>query len=198
MAEEVEVWKDVLGYEKYYKVSKSGLVYFKGRFVNTPGQTRYYPSNLLKPSYSRGYKVVTLNNDNVDRIWIGVHRLVAQAFIPNPEDKPQVNHINGIKDDNRVENLEWATSKENMLHKYHVLKVGLFKSSDIVRIGAKNPKSIPVNVLDNNGNVIAEYESCRQASLAMGIREQIIRSRCKGECKKLFKGRTFKYASSHH
>lgn len=63
---------------------------------------------------------VNLHNDSIQKKY-SVHRLVAKAFIPNPENKPQINHINGLKHDNRIENLEWCTHSENMIHKYRIL-----------------------------------------------------------------------------
>lgn len=71
------------------------------------------------PYNDYGYKHVRLSKNNRPRTQV-VHRIVAKAFIENPESKPQVNHINGVKDDNRVDNLEWCTQSENMLHAYRI------------------------------------------------------------------------------
>ncbi len=75
--------------------------------------TIYYNGELKKSSYSNGYLTTGFNHKTHL-----VHRLVAEKYIPNHENKPQVNHINGVKDDNRVENLEWNTMSENMIHAY--------------------------------------------------------------------------------
>ena len=101
---DVEIWKDVIGYEGYYQVSNLGRV----KRVN--GKKEHILNGGLGT-----YIGVSLCIDGKVKQY-GVHRLVAQAFIPNPENKPQVNHINGDKYDNRVENLEWTSASENSLH----------------------------------------------------------------------------------
>lgn len=100
-------WVDVLGYEGKYQVNTKGEV----RSFNYGRMNKIC---LLKPSVNgRGYLQVVLSKDNKTRAKV-VHRLVAEAFIPNEENKPFIDHINNIKTDNRVENLRWVTHKENM------------------------------------------------------------------------------------
>ena len=112
---DTEIWKDVLGYEGKYEVSTLGNVRRNGK--------------LLKQLTNRqrgDYKLVGLCGKKHR-----VHRLVGQSFIDNPNNKPEINHINGLKWDNRVENLEWVTKKENVVHS--------------VEIGLKGRKQLKLN-----------------------------------------------------
>lgn len=112
----MRLWADVPGWEGRYKVSNDGLVRsWAGRHGDEA------EPHILKQKIDRyGYPVVCLRNRAQCRIeYPTVHRLVALAFIENPEGKPQVNHKNGNKTDNRVENLEWATSAENIRHAFN-------------------------------------------------------------------------------
>lgn len=111
-----EIWKDVPGY-----VGRTGKI--QASNLGRLRVIRYY-TRVMQPFQSRdGYLVGTAYIDG-KRIRHGVHRFVAEAFLPNPEGKEQVNHKNGDKADNRVENLEWATCQENNLHRCRVLNGG--------------------------------------------------------------------------
>lgn len=116
-----EIWKDIPGYEGLYQVSNMGRVRSLDRvLIYSNGQRHSYKGVLLKPGRGKtGYLSVCLGNHGREA---GVHRLVAEVFIPNPENKSDVNHINGDKSDNRVKNLEWVSRKENMAHCKNVLK----------------------------------------------------------------------------
>lgn len=105
----MNLWKDITGYNGKYQVNILGQV----RVKLTDKRLRRGQWRILKGSlYNTGYIYFKLNNDKR----YSQHRLIAEHFIPNPENKPQVNHINGIKNDNRIENLEWVTAKENYKH----------------------------------------------------------------------------------
>lgn len=115
-----EVWKDIPGYSDRYQASNLGRIRSKTRGV------------LHQWVGDRGYSMVTIRQGG-GRTTPSVHRLVASAFIPNPKDKPMVNHKNGIKTDNRVENLEWATASENVAHGKNILGH---------RSGGKTPRQV--------------------------------------------------------
>lgn len=129
----MEIWKDIKGYEGLYQISNFGSVKSLSRVICNNGGIYTINEKILKPSNNGGYLQVVLQKDSKIKT-IKVHRLVAEAFILNPEGKPQVNHINGIKGDNTVDNLEWSSIKENVQHAW---LNGLNKPNN----GAKNGNS---------------------------------------------------------
>ena len=110
-----EIWKDIEGYEGLYEVSSYGRVRSLGQFVNhNYGGYAYRKGRLLKPGLgSRGYLSVTLSKNGIQKQYT-VHRLVAQAFIENPDNLPQVNHKDEDRTNNNVTNLEWCDAKYNV------------------------------------------------------------------------------------
>lgn len=123
---EGEFWKWISGFEGLYQVSNYA------RVKSFPRGRNRKEIKILKPLFTpQGYLRVTLRNSDKEKTR-RLHRLVAETFIPNPENKPQVNHIDGNKFNNCVENLEWNTDTEN---KRHAIATGLMKT------GSENPKA---------------------------------------------------------
>lgn len=117
-----EIWKEISGYEGYFEVSNLGNFRSKDRVIKYKSNgTRLYPGKFLKTeTIVEGYQRIVLMKEAIKKRYM-CHRLVAQEFVPNPDNKPYVNHINGNKADNRAENLEWVTQSENELHSHSVL-----------------------------------------------------------------------------
>jgi hypothetical protein len=139
-----EIWKDIIGCEGYYQISnKCNVRSLDRKIINSKGVVRNFQSKMLKLVKGKiGYLHVGINIKGYKR-QVKVHRIFALVFLPNPLNKPQINHINGIKHDNRIENLEWCTPSENRIH---ALKTGLAK---ILHIGEahKNCKLTNEDVL---------------------------------------------------
>jgi len=114
-----EIWKDILNYEGYYQISNYGRVKSLKRSYYTGGkwEERIYKVRLT----NNGYEYARLSKNNKRKNY-PIHRLVAIHFIVNPKNKPEINHIDGVKNNNYVNNLEWCTSSEN---KRHAFKIGL-------------------------------------------------------------------------
>lgn len=112
MNEEI-IWKDISGYEGKYQVSNTGLIMNLGyEYIDKLGRKYFQPPLILKPVIgSQGYQSVFFFKKQ-----LRVHRIVAEAFIPNPTNLPFVNHIDGIKCNNNVSNLEWCDALHNMRH----------------------------------------------------------------------------------
>ncbi len=116
-----EIWKDVVGFENYYKVSNFGKVKSLDRIIEKEKHHNQkfakYRGKILKPKVVGGYHTVDLCKNKI-KYPIRVHRLVAQAFIKNSNNKPFINHKNSVKTDNYIKNLEWCTQSENVIHAY--------------------------------------------------------------------------------
>jgi hypothetical protein len=145
---EQEIWKPIVGHEQSYEVSNLGRVrgidrdkvHCTGKIVRTHGK-------ILKPRMDvKGYTrvILSIRIDNKPCLkQKTIHRLVAIVHIPNPDNKPFVNHINGVKSDNRVENLEWVTMEENQAHAW---RTGLSKTNITKKIIERIKKLYTENV----------------------------------------------------
>ena len=153
-----EIWKPVKGYEGLYEASSLGRIKSLPRNT-TRGKIRV--SNNI-----RGYPSLRLSNKGVITRH-PVHRLVLKAFLPNPENKPQCNHKNGIKHDNRIENLEWSTAKENARHAFDTgLRTGAGKK--------------PVCQLSKERRFLRVFESLTEGARYCGCRISTISSAISG------------------
>lgn len=155
---------------------------FNDYFISNDGKVYSKKSNQFKEIkshiYKNGYVGVSLyrNGKHYNKY---IHRLVAETFIPNQRRKPQVNHKNGIKTDNRVKNLEWTTRSENMQHSFIILK---HKSSMFGKFGKNNPKTKIIQQI-KNGIIIAEFYGLKEAEKQTRINCKNISKVCLGQRK---------------
>lgn len=164
-----EEWKPIKGYEGIYEVSNLGAIRSVDRLTrsNRYKDVRYTKQGRLLHPYTnkRGYKRATLirNNEREKKL---VHRIVAETFIPNPDNKQQVNHIDGNKENNSVENLEWCSNIENI---HHAFNTGLFDN----KIDGMKKK-----VERNDGEV---FDSIGEAAKASGISRTAVSDSANGK-----------------
>ena len=166
-----EIWKDIEGYEGLYQVSNMGRVKSLARTRNMNlhdhRSVAPVPERILKFGQSLGYQAVTLAKDGVNRTF-RVHKLVALAFIQNPDRKPEINHKDGNKHNNKAENLEWVTAKENQRH---AISTGL-------RNDMRRRKVI--NQYSRDGVLLNVWYGYAEIEKSLGLPRQTICNCCKG------------------
>lgn len=180
--ENLEIWKDIDGYEGLYQVSNLGR-------VKSLNYKRTGKEKILKAGKnSDGYLQVGLHKQGEEKKYL-VHRLVAQAFIPNPNNLPQVNHINEDKTDNRVEeqytNLEWINNFDNCNHGTRNVRISK------ANINGKISKKVKQYSLE--GEFIKEFQSTMEVERQLGFSNGNISSCCSGRYKQAY-GFIWKYA----
>lgn len=159
----------IKGFEDYY-ITDNGDVYSR----KTGRIKRIHPTRG-----PHGYLICGLCNEQHKNYKVLVHRLVAQTFIPNPEHKPEVNHIDGNKQNNCVTNLEWCTPSENVQHSYTKLHRKPPRGM-AGKTGAQNKKSKTVLQI-KNGKTINVFCGVREASRITGVYQSLISACCRGE-----------------
>lgn len=158
------MWKDIIGFENFYEISDKGIVRSKDKIrVDTLGRKRMWKGRVLTPDIApNGYYRITLCNGHAVKKQKYIHRLVAEHFIPNPDNLPQVNHKDGNKLNNKLENLEWVSIQENVIHAYRhglINHVRGVKHPNYGLTGGKSKKAKAVQSVDVITGDVKVYES---------------------------------------
>ena len=181
-----EIWKDIEGYDGFYQISNYGRVKSVERTITymTTNQSgiefetsKYCPEKILKTASLRGYQIVSLRRNSKSKTY-QVHRLVAEYFIPNPNNYPTVNHKDENKANNRVDNLEWCTVEYNSNY-------GTRNQRIAEKLKENENFYIPILCYDLNNNFIKRYNSAEEAAQELGISGSGITACCR-----MYSGRT--------
>ena len=188
-----EIWKDIKGYEGCYQVSNLGRVKSLERDIHYEnGTIKHRKERIMKPQNLRGYNGINLYKENTYKVVL-VHRLVADAFMQPFEGKTEIDHINTIRSDNRVENLRWVTRKENQnnyltrVHKSAVCKDTAKKIIEYFKRG-QHCKSKPVVQLSLDFSFVKRFWGAQDVQNTLGISASDITQICK---KKRMKSRGY-------
>lgn len=167
-----EIWKDIKGYEGFYQISNFGNVRSLDRKIKYKNNYRlFYGRNLIKIVDTKGYYFVNLKKNSHNEIK-RIHRLVAEAFIENPNKFPCINHIDGNKQNNHIDNLEWCSYKHNINEAF---RLGLNRYTHKENFKYENKKKIIQ--YDLNFNIVKKWESICEAARKTNISQSNI-SRC--------------------
>jgi hypothetical protein len=178
----MEIWVPVAGYEGKYMVSSYGRVLGLARKIKSKRNSlRHKGEKMLVLCKRNGYVAITLGDGNGNKKQVLVHRLVATTFIPNPEQKPQVNHKDGDKKNNRIENLEWSTPSENGKHAYAIglNRVQSFWTGTLNQNGSCKP----VRQLSKDGKLIKVWPTASEVERQLGFLGCAITQACRGRIK---------------
>lgn len=170
----MEIWKDIDGYIGLYQVSNLGR-------VKSLNYNKTNKEQILKPNPNTfGYPSVVLWKNRKYKAY-SVHRLVAQAFIPNPHNKPFIDHINTIRTDNRVDNLRWCTYRENSNNPISKEKKRGELNPMYGKYGKLNHRSKPIIQLTLNNDFIKMWDSLRDIERELGFNSGNISQCCNGK-----------------
>ena len=145
---ENEIWKDVVGYEGLYKVSDRGNIY---SVVRKDSLGRKCGGRVLKPSYDKdGYLRVLLSKNGIKKIKL-IHRLVLEAFVENPSNLPEVNHLDEVKDNNELSNLEWCDSRYNVNYGTRIERIVKAQSKKVRAVNVESDEVLTFNSTQEAG-----------------------------------------------
>lgn len=177
------MWKDVKGFENLYQISDAGEVRSKDRLgIDTKGRKRFWKGRVLNPDIApNGYYRITLSNGRRNRVQRYLHRMLAEHFIPNPYNLPQVNHKDGNKLNCNLDNLEWVSAQGNTIHAY---KNGLInhvrgnKHPNYGKCGAQSKRAKRIKGINVVTGEIKTYNAMIEAKADGFLPSEISRS-CK-------------------